>query len=115
MGRYKITPTIIRYDETSKHDDIAIVIDPLTRTYWFGVLDYDDFKSVRRHSFGGWGNIRLSGKDQYEEDIDLNLVDMLCEANNRNVTMDYSLGEYISFVKLKHALFREKNNKKGAK
>lgn len=115
MGRYKITPTIIRYDETRKHDDIVIAIDPLTHTYWFGVLDYDDFKGMRRHSTMGWNNIELSGKDQYEEDIDLNLVDMLCEANNRDVTREYSLGEYICFVKLKHALFREKNNKKGTK
>lgn len=110
MSRYKITPTVITYPRTAQHNHMAIVIDPLTHTYWFRAVDFGCWVLKPTRLVRGWNGIVQS-----ERDIDLDTVDMLCSANNRDVSWEYELEEYIEFVKREHALFREKNKKKGTK
>lgn len=114
MGRYKITPTIITYPRTFLHCDMVAIIDPLTRTYWLGGVEFEDevedWIDNPTRLVRGWNSIVQPGIE-----TDMDAVGIVCEANNRNVTMKYSLEEYIRFVKLEHALFRENNKKKGTK
>ena len=110
MGRYKITPTVITYPRTEQHINIAIVIDPLTHTYWYRAVEYESWIYEPTRLVRGWNGIV-----QPESDIDWDIVDMLCSANNRDMSYKYEFKDYVEFVKRKHMLFREKNKKKGTK
>lgn len=110
MGRYITTPTMIWCYKSTRRPDMVAIIDPLTRTYWLRKIELKDCLDIL-WPIRSW-NIEEGPLD---DGPDMFTLDMLCRANNRDVTEKYSLEDYVKFVKRKHVLFREKNKKKGAK